>query len=378
VWKYSQLSLSSPFTSFSFSVKSLREHKAKARIDQVLSDHFQTTMLPKFVIHKLLSSKGVTVNGEIVTDSGYKVRKSDVISGELSESLKRFWDLNIIRTASPERLTAEIEASWEDVEILHEDEDVFVVNKRPGIVVHPSVDTLLHFGKSESLLSFLISREPRILDVIHGDVSDHEKFVRPGVVHRLDRDTSGVLVVAKSNAAYFGLQPQFEQHSVSRTYLAVLTGVLKPSEGSVETFLGRRKGSYTKRGVVSARHSGAQKATTHFRTLHVVDHELGPVSLVELTLETGRTHQIRVHMEHLKCPVLGDDLYGSKKSRLSLKFRDVPEFSSALMLHARDLGFMHPTKNRWVEFSTPPPHFWNIVLARLGLNLKKATAPEEL
>jgi len=90
VWKYSQLPLSSPFTSFSFSVKSLREHKAKARIDQVLSDHFQTTMLPKFVIHKLLSSKGVTVNGEIVTDSGYKVRKSDVISGELSESLKRF------------------------------------------------------------------------------------------------------------------------------------------------------------------------------------------------------------------------------------------------------------------------------------------------
>jgi len=371
LWRYSQLAQSSPFTRFSFSVHSLREHKAKARIDQVLSDHFKAAVLPKFVIHKLLSSKGVTVNGEVVTDAAHKVRKSDVISGELSESLKRFWDLNILRMNNPELLTAEIEGSEEEVEILHEDEDVFVVNKRPGIVVHPSVDTLLHFGKSESLLSFLISREPRMLNVIHGDVSDHEKFVRPGVVHRLDRDTSGVLVVAKSNAAYFGLQPQFEQHSVSRTYVAVLTGVLKPREGSVETFLGRRKGSYTKRGVVSGNHSGSQKAITHFRTLDVVEHEHGPASLVELTLETGRTHQIRVHMEHMKCPVLGDALYGCKRSRLSSKFRDIPEFSCALMLHAMELGFMHPTKNCWVEFSTPPPHFWSIILSRLGLNLTK-------
>lgn len=214
--------------------------------------------------------------------------------------------------------------------ILHEDADIVVVDKPSGMIVHPAP------GRREKALSDeLVRRYPDMRGV--GSVE------RSGVVHRLDVDTSGVMVFARNRASYLRLRREFESHGgVDKTYLAVVHGRPAKSSGTVETQIGKRPGKKKMRVV----DTGGQTAVTHWRTLS----SRGALSLVEFRIETGRTHQIRVHSAYLGCPVVGDKLYGdaAKDSRLRRR-------PARLLLHAFGLSFPHPSDGRKVSFTAEVP-----------------------
>lgn len=217
------------------------------------------------------------------------------------------------------------------MDILFEDSDVIVVDKPAGQVVHPSPGY-----ETGTLLDAVLLHCPEIKGV--GSVE------RPGIVHRLDRDTSGVMVVAKTQFAYRELRRMFEAHTeIEKTYLAVLHGAPKPREGVLETLIGRR-GWDSKRMAVDGR--DGRRAVTHWTLLQ----RSGALALVEFRIETGRTHQIRVHAAHLGHPVVGDPLYGD-----AVADRRMAVPPRRMLLHAVGLAFPHPTTRRRMEFFAEPP-----------------------
>lgn len=219
------------------------------------------------------------------------------------------------------------------VVILHEDEDVVVVNKPAGMVVHRSPG-----HPSGTLCDFLLSRCPEISGVGSAE--------RPGVVHRLDRDTSGVMVFARSQRAYLALRREFEDHGrVRKAYLAVTHGAPKPAEGALETLIGRKPWDAHRMAVVGPGGDG-RRAVTRWTVLQ----RRGSIALVEFVIETGRTHQIRVHSAHLGHPVVGDPLYGDPARDANVAPRP-----SRPLLHAVSLAFEHPSTHRMVEFAAEPP-----------------------
>ena len=215
-------------------------------------------------------------------------------------------------------------------EILYEDGDIVVVNKPSGMIVHPAPGR-----KEKALTDGLVRRYPEM-----GSVGSAE---RPGVVHRLDVETSGVMVFARNQRSYLALRREFESHrSVGKTYLAVVHGRPEKPSGTLETQIGKRSGKKKMR----VTESGGQNAITHWRTLS----RQGPVSLVEFRIETGRTHQIRVHAAFLGCPIVGDRLYGDAAKDAKLRRRP-----ARLLLHAVELAFSHPTDGRRVSFMAEVP-----------------------
>ena len=224
------------------------------------------------------------------------------------------------------------------LEVLFEDASILVVAKPAGQYVHPSPGHL-----SGTLVNDALAHCP----MMAGVGSDS----RPGVVHRLDADTSGVMVLAKTQAAYLALRRSFEAHDlVRKVYLAVLHGAPKPRNGTLETLIGRRAWDAKRMAVVE---KDGQRAVTHWQVLG----RQGSVSLVEFTIETGRMHQIRVHAAHLGHPVAGDPLYGDAVADRRMAFPP-----RRMLLHAVTLAFPHPVTGRMVEFSAPPPD--DIVYAR--------------
>jgi 23S rRNA pseudouridine1911/1915/1917 synthase len=237
------------------------------------------------------------------------------------------------------------------LDVLFEDKDLIVINKPAGLTVHPAAGawtgTLVH----------------ALLHHCAGELSGIGGVERPGVVHRLDKDTSGVLVAAKTDAAHRGLAEQFARHDIERIYLALCRGAPRPREGTVETRLARSQHDRKKVAVVRDPESEAgRRAVTHYRTLETYGQERGApagtpaASLVECQLETGRTHQIRVHLAHIGCPVLGDPLYGKARG-----VRRIAALDEALRsfrrqaLHAAVLGFVHPASGKEMRFETEPP-----------------------
>lgn len=217
------------------------------------------------------------------------------------------------------------------LEILYEDADIVLVNKPAGLIVHPAPGYA-----SGTLVNALLAHCPGMAGV--GSVT------RPGIVHRLDRETSGVMVAAKTERAYRGLRVLFESHrDIVKTYLAVLHGAPEPRRGTLETLIGRKAWDAKRMAVVT---QGGQRAVTHWETLQ----KRGPLALVEFTIETGRMHQIRVHAAHLGHPVVGDALYGDtvRDRRLA-----VPPVRT--LLHAVALKFPHPVTGRLVEVAAEPP-----------------------
>lgn len=224
------------------------------------------------------------------------------------------------------------------VDVLFEDDEIVVVAKPAGMVVHPSPGY-----ETGTLVDFLLAHCPKIAGV--------GSETRPGIVHRLDRDTSGVMVAAKTMRAYLALRRLFEAHSgIEKTYLAVLHGTPKPRAGTLETLIGR-KGWDAKRMAVDGR--DGRPAVTHWTVLQ----RTGPLSLVEFRIETGRTHQIRVHAAHLGHPVVGDPLYGDAAAD-----RRMANPPRRMLLHAVGLAFPHPATGERVEFFAEPPP--DIVYAR--------------
>jgi 23S rRNA pseudouridine1911/1915/1917 synthase len=219
------------------------------------------------------------------------------------------------------------------LDILYEDDDLLVLNKPPGMVVHPGA------GRTSGTLVHALLAHCQTLPGIGG-------VERPGIVHRLDRDTSGGLVIAKTEAAHQSLSRQFKARQVRKTYLALVHGEMRQETGRIEAPIGRRENDRKRMGV---RASGGREARTAYRVLR----RLPGMTLVELGLETGRTHQIRVHLAHIAHPVVGDRVYGGRRERRHAG-SDAPAAERQL-LHAWRLGFHHPRTGAWMEFTAPVP-----------------------
>ena len=234
--------------------------------------------------------------------------------------------------------------------ILYEDDDLLVVDKPAGMVVHPAAG---HY--SGTLVNALLFYSPR-LSTINGPL-------RPGIVHRLDKDTSGVLVVARTNEAHLRLARGIKEHKLARKYLALVRGEMELEEGTIDVPLGRH---VLKRKEMAVRHQGGKVAVTHYRVLE----RFGPATLLKVTLTTGRTHQIRVHLAYLGHPVVGDKTYGRKPSSCppgggqAFSFQ-LSTFINRQSLHAHTLGFIHPSRKEFMEFTAPLPGDMERLLQKL-------------
>jgi 23S rRNA pseudouridine1911/1915/1917 synthase len=225
------------------------------------------------------------------------------------------------------------------LDVIHEDPDVIVVNKAAGLVVHPAAG-----HASGTLVNALLHH--------CGDLAGVGGELRPGIVHRLDKDTSGVMVVAKNDDAMASLVAQFKQGAVRKEYLAVVNGTPRPAAGTVETLIGRSRHDRKK---MSARPARGREAVTSYEVVE----ELGSFALLRVRIETGRTHQIRVHLAHIGHPVVGDRQYGRRKPTA------VDTGAGRQMLHAHRLGFRHPRSGEALTFEAPMPEDMNAVLERL-------------
>lgn len=285
------------------------------RIDKALST--LNTEWSRTHIQQWIKEKSALVNGEVVK-TNYKCKIGDVI------------DIMI-----PELVELDVVAEPMDLDIYYEDEDVLVVNKPRGMVVHPAP------GHSSGTLVNGLMAHCKDLSGING-------VMRPGIVHRIDKDTSGLLMVAKNDKAHESLVQQLVDKTVTRKYQAVVHGVIPHDYGTIDAPIGRDK-KERQNMTVTEEHS--KHAVTHFRVLD----RFTAYTLVECQLETGRTHQIRVHMKYIGFPLAGDPKYGPKKT---LKF-------NGQVLHAGLLGFIHPRTKEYIEFEAPLPQDFVDVLENL-------------
>jgi|TARA_B110000444_G_scaffold259042_1_gene301618 23S rRNA pseudouridine1911/1915/1917 synthase len=289
-------------------------------------------------LKKIIEKKQVKINGTIIESPSKKLKKDDCI------------EINLISKDETKILPTKIKLN-----IVHEDKDILVLNKAAGMVVHPGAGNY-----QNTLVNALIYKYKKKLSTINGNT-------RPGIVHRIDKETSGLLVVAKNNNAHNNLGQQFSDHTINRTYHALVWGVLRPLNGRIETSIGR---SRKNRKLMSVTEMSGKKAITNYTTLKVFEiKDIPRISLIECKLETGRTHQIRVHMAYKGCSLLGDQQYGKK----NLKFKKInKEFENKLKilnrqaLHAKSLGFIHPKTKKIVNFDSKLPQDFKKILDLLN------------
>ncbi len=232
--------------------------------------------------------------------------------------------------------------------IVHEDEHLIVIDKPAGLVVHPAAG-----NPDGTLVNALLHHCAGRLSGIGG-------VARPGIVHRIDKDTSGLLVVAKTDPAHEGLARQFADHSIERAYLALVNGQPLPPAGTIANRIGRSAVNRKKMAILKERDSRGKRAVTHYRTLE----RLGPAALVECRLETGRTHQVRVHLASIGHALLGDPIYGKADSKLKPLLSQLSFRRQAL--HAAILGFVHPISGKTVRFSSELPADMQELMAKTG------------
>lgn len=292
--------------------------ESDVRIDRYLAK--ACPELSRSYIQKLLKSGQVLVNGSLIKSS-YVVAADDHIEVDV-----------------PEAVEPEIEAEPMDLDILYEDRDIILVNKPKGMVVHPAAG---HY--SHTLVNGLMYHCKDQLSGING-------VMRPGIVHRIDMDTTGVLIVCKNDMAHNSIAAQLKEHSITRRYQAIVHGVLKEDEGTVDAPIGRHQ---TERKKMCINYNNGRDAVTHFKVLRRFEQ----YTYVECRLETGRTHQIRVHMASIHHPLLGDTVYGPSKC-------PVPGLIGQT-LHAGVLGIIHPRTGVYMEFTAPLPGYFEKLLKTL-------------
>ncbi len=288
-----------------------------ARLDRYLADHAPGQS--RSHLHRLIGQGRVTVDGVVQSAASFRVGKGQRIAVDLPEPAA----LEVLPEAIP-------------LDVLYEDDDLLVVNKAPGMVVHPAPG-----HRSGTLVAAILGRGV-VLSGIGG-------VARPGIVHRIDKDTSGVLVIAKNDLAHAGLAEQFREHSMERVYEAIVHGAPGADKGTVDAPIGRDPRDRLRMAVVPEQLG--RHAVTHF----VVRERLGAYSHLDLRLETGRTHQIRVHMAYIGHPVAGDPVY-ARRNPLALPGQ---------ALHARSLGFAHPRTGLRMTFAAPLPDAMEDALMRL-------------
>ncbi len=315
---------------------SLTAERRGDRLDRVLAD-----LLPEYsrsALQRLLREGRVTL-GDDVARASYKVRGGERIVIDI-----------------PEPRPSAIAAEDRPLAILHEDKDLLVLDKPPGVTVHPGA------GASAGTLVNALLHHCRGLSTIGGEE-------RPGIVHRLDRDTSGVLVVVKNDLAHRSLAAQFKARSVRKIYEALVWGRPRVEKGVIDAPLGRHP---TARVKMAVRRDG-RAAKTGYQVLE----SLGPVALLELRPETGRTHQLRVHLQSIGHSIVGDRVYGGDRSPalVDRRFREALSSYAGLALHARRLGFTHPGTGEWREFEAPRPGALEDLIGGLRLVVSKPGAP---
>lgn len=277
--------------------------------------------LTRSYIKNLIDDELVTVNGK-KQKAGYSLKENDIINIQI-----------------PEDKETNIKAEDIKLNIMYEDDDILIVDKEKGMVVHPA-----NGNYSGTMVNSLMYSHKDKLSSINGTI-------RPGIVHRIDKDTSGILVVAKNDNAHKKLSEQFKVHSITRKYIALVKGIIKEDTMDIDYPIGRSSKDRKKMAVT---YKNSKEAKTHIKVLKRFYNS--NVTLVEATLETGRTHQIRVHMAYVGHPLVGDEVYGKKDSRFKIEGQ---------MLHAKTLGFIHPTKNRYIEFESDLPKYYLEILKKL-------------
>ena len=296
---------------------------AGSRLDAFIG--YNTDELSRSYAVRLIEKGLVSVNGTAVTSKKHAVADGDVITIEMPE---------------PEVL--EIKAEDIPLEIVYEDDDVAVINKPRGMVVHPGPGN--HSGTLVNAIMYHMG----------GSLSSINGVIRPGIVHRIDKDTSGLLMIAKNDKAHESLAAQLKEHSVTREYTALVYDNIKEDELTIDEPIGRDERNRMRNAVNGA---SARNAVTHIRVLE----RFSRYTLVKAILETGRTHQIRVHMAYLHHPLVGDELYGPR--RQSSKVEGIAV--SGQLLHAGTLGFVHPSTGEYMEFHSDLPEVFEQVLAKL-------------
>ena len=325
----------------------------KKKINLIVEDAYKNLRVDVFInkkenkisrtrIKNLILDKKLKLNNQIIIDPSKKVSYGDTL------------ELII-----PEPKIASLTPYKYKLDIIYEDEDLIVINKPAGIVMHPGAG---NFDKT--IVNALINYDKNSLSNIGDEL-------RPGIVHRIDKNTSGLIVVAKNNETHENLSIQFSKHSITRVYRLLIWGKVKPSKGKIETFITR---SSKNRQMMEVSRSKGKKAITNYKTIEIFENEYTPtLSLLECKLETGRTHQIRVHMNFMGNSIVGDDKY--KK-----KFKKIKNINATLekklinlkrqFLHAQTIGFLHPKKNKEMIFDSILPKELEKILKMLR-NTKK-------
>ncbi len=291
----------------------IAEDMEDERIDKCISMLIDS--LSRSFIQKLVKEEKVTVNGRVVKGS-YRVKTDDEVRFMLPPSVE------------PDIMPQDI-----PLDILYEDSDLIVVNKPKGMVVHPAAG---HY--SDTLVNALMYHCGKDLSGING-------VMRPGIVHRIDKDTTGSVIVCKNDKAHNCIAAQLKEHSINRRYHAICYGVLGQEEGIIDKPIGRHPTERKKMAVSP----GGKRAVTHYKVLK----RFAQYTYIECTLETGRTHQIRVHMASIGHPILGDEVYANRKSPFRL---------CGQTLHAKTLGFIHPSTQEYMEVDAPLPEYFSHLL----------------
>lgn len=286
-------------------------------------DRYLTEMLPeqsRSFFQKLIRDCFVMVN-HIIVKVNYRLKTGDIIEIDI-----------------PDAVPTEIVPENIPLDILYEDDDLLIVNKPKGMVVHPAV------GHSTGTLVNAIMYH------CQGNLSGINGEIRPGIVHRIDKDTTGSLIICKNDEAHRNIAEQIKEHSVTRRYVGVVAGTFSEESGTVEGAIGRHPND---RKRMTINEKNGKPAVTHYRVLQT----LKGASFMEFELETGRTHQIRVHMASISHPLLGDTVYGNSKNPYKLQGQ---------ALHARTIGFIHPTTGEYIEVSAPIPEYMTELVRKLS------------
>lgn len=286
------------------------------RIDAYMAEKYED--ISRVAIQRLIETGKILVNGKKVKAS-YKVQVNDKITME-------------------EEKAVEIELKAQDipVEIIYEDRDIIVVNKPKGMVVHPA-----NGNPDGTLVNAIMSICKDSLSGIGGEI-------RPGIVHRLDKDTSGILIVAKNDKAHINLSEQIKEHKVKKTYIALVKGIVKENNATINMPIGRSEKDRKKMAVTKK----GKEAITHFKVLKRYD----KYTLLEINIETGRTHQIRVHLSQIGYPIVGDEVYSKGKNEWNIKGQ---------CLHAKSLDFKHPITNEDMHLEAKIPQYFKKILEEL-------------
>ena len=310
----------------------VKEKDKNLRIDVFISNYVKE--ISRTRIKNLILGKKLKLNNKIILDPSKKVNFNDNIE-----------------LIAPEPQKSSLKAYKYKLDIIYEDDDLIVLNKPSGIVMHPGAGNF-----DNTIVNALVNYNKNSLSNIGGEL-------RPGIVHRIDKNTSGLVVIAKNNYSHENLSLQFSRHSITRVYQLLVWGKIRPSKGKIETLITR---SSKNRQMMTVSNSKGKKAITNYQTIELFENKNIPtLSLLECKLETGRTHQIRVHMNYLGNSIVGDDKYKKKFK----KIKDIDPLLEASIinlkrqfLHAKTIGFIHPKKNKEMIFHSILPQELETIL----------------